>query len=509
MTLAKYLSGSSPRTLAVVVFAAIFLGSAGAISVFYVQAVGHLTDALRRHVGDLAETAASTIDMAAHEQLVSAGQFNGPLYRRVLAPLVQFHLRHPGIVYAYTIRVQPDGSEVVILDSTTDPAVRAEEAPYGREIIPSVLLEPYNDPDRTGLADVALRRGKSYVFVVPYVDDFGAFINGRTPLFDASGNYVGYAGVHYDIAAFQEDVNEVRLAGAITLGLAALLSLVLARTAKHVSAQARASLAQVQRAEIFMRHQRDRAETANTAKTELLRIATHDLKNPLSAIAGMSALLLKRTAPGAKRPATLEDAVDVLNTVHTSSKHMSDIVQGILVNEGLEAGGTPMAPAAVDVSALVREVLGFNEPAAKKKSINIQTDLPATLPAQADPRLVREAMDNYISNATKYSPAGATVTVALRPLADPPGWEFSVQDQGPGLSAEDQAKLFGKFQKLTPRPTGGESSTGLGLSIVKTIAELHHGSVGCETAEGRGCRFWLRVPLEPMKNSGACPPSAS
>jgi signal transduction histidine kinase len=72
--------------------------------------------------------------------------------------------------------------------------------------------------------------------------------------------------------------------------------------------------------------------------------------------------------------------------------------------------------------------------------------------------------------------------------------EFSVRDEGSGLSAGDQAMLFQKFKKLTPRPTAGESSTGLGLSIVKTVAERHGGSVGCESSPGQGARFWLRLP---------------
>jgi signal transduction histidine kinase len=100
-----------------------------------------------------------------------------------------------------------------------------------------------------------------------------------------------------------------------------------------------------------------------------------------------------------------------------------------------------------------------------------------------------------VSNALKYSPEGSAITVQLRAIEEGRAVEFAVQDAGPGLSEADQAQLYQKFKKLTPRPTGGESSTGLGLSIVKTIVELHGGSVGCDTSPGRGARFWLRLPV--------------
>jgi len=81
--------------------------------------------------------------------------------------------------------------------------------------------------------------------------------------------------------------------------------------------------------------------------------------------------------------------------------------------------------------------------------------------------------------------------------------EFAVQDAGPGLSEADHEKLFQKFKKLTARPTGGETSTGLGLSIVKTIAERHNGRVGCDSELGRGSRFWLRVPVQAPAQAAA------
>jgi signal transduction histidine kinase len=139
----------------------------------------------------------------------------------------------------------------------------------------------------------------------------------------------------------------------------------------------------------------------------------------------------------------------------------------------------------------------FNRTTAQRKRIAVRHEIAAGMLLMADAKLLREAFDNYVNNAIKYTPPGGSVTVTCRPLPADGQIEFSVQDTGPGLSPEDQARLFRKFQKLTPRPTGGESSTGLGLSIVKTIAERHQGQVGCESVVGQGARFWLRLPARP------------
>ncbi len=233
--------------------------------------------------------------------------------------------------------------------------------------------------------------------------------------------------------------------------------------------------------------QRDRAHRANEAKSELLRIASHDLKNPLSSIAGMSELMLnaKRRQPGAE---AAEEA-ETLDTIRGAARHMLEVVRGILTNEGLDTGAIAVKPAPCDLVPIVAAVVRFNAASAARKRQQLQVDLPAELRATADAQLLREAFDNYVSNAVKYSPLGARVIVRLAVEAG--GWEFSVQDTGPGLSVEDQAKLFQKFRRLTPRPTGQESSTGLGLSIVKSIVEWHGGEVGCDSALGRGSRFWV------------------
>jgi signal transduction histidine kinase len=99
-----------------------------------------------------------------------------------------------------------------------------------------------------------------------------------------------------------------------------------------------------------------------------------------------------------------------------------------------------------------------------------------------------------VSNAIKYTPVGGEMELSMSVGAD--GAVISVRDQGAGLSADDLSRLFGRFQRLSAKPTGGESSTGLGLSIVKRIVELHGGSISAESAGlGRGATFTIRLPV--------------
>src|SRR4029079_13800096 len=96
-----------------------------------------------------------------------------------------------------------------------------------------------------------------------------------------------------------------------------------------------------------------------------------------------------------------------------------------------------------------------------------------------DPDRIREAIDNLLSNAIKYSPLGGKIDVIVGREGD--NTSIQVKDQGPGLSPEDNSRLFGRFQRLSAKPTGGENSTGLGLSIVKRIVDLHGGRVTGES----------------------------
>ena len=116
-----------------------------------------------------------------------------------------------------------------------------------------------------------------------------------------------------------------------------------------------------------------------------------------------------------------------------------------------------------------------------------------------DPERIAQVIDNLLRKAIKYSPYGSSITVTLE---EKDGMaEFRVRDEGPGISEEDQARMFGEFQKLSARPTGGEVSTGLGLAIVKKIIDAHQGSIKVESNLGEGSTFIFTIPLSPDINT--------
>jgi len=129
---------------------------------------------------------------------------------------------------------------------------------------------------------------------------------------------------------------------------------------------------------------------------------------------------------------------------------------------------------------------------AEKKKIEILFEQGGPALIKADKLYLGRAIENLLSNAIKFSPENKKVFVSLG--SSPQSIEFSVKDEGPGISKEDQLKLFQRFQQLTAQPTGGESSSGLGLFIVKTIVDKIGGEVLCESEIGSGAKFILRLP---------------
>ncbi len=135
-----------------------------------------------------------------------------------------------------------------------------------------------------------------------------------------------------------------------------------------------------------------------------------------------------------------------------------------------------------------------NRPLAARKEQTITVAAPPDHAAMCDSDRIREAIDNLVSNAVKYSPIGGAIDLLV--ARQEGGILVQVRDQGAGLSPEDISRLFGRFQRLSAKPTAGETSTGLGLSIVKRIVDLHGGQIAVESAgPGKGATFKMTLPV--------------
>ncbi len=235
-----------------------------------------------------------------------------------------------------------------------------------------------------------------------------------------------------------------------------------------------------------------KVEEANAFKTELLGIAAHDLKNPLQVIQGFAALIEEsEMGDQAKQYATL---------IQSSSARMLKLIKDLLETAALDSGKLDLNKIPVNLADLLRAVAEHNRPNAEKKSQTIELDLEDDL-VEIDLERMREVFENLVSNAVKYSPNGKRIVVGSR--RSELGVEVFVKDEGQGLTEEDKQKLFGKFQRLSARPTGGESSTGLGLSIVKQLVELHGSKVWAESdGKDKGTTFFVALPLVSLDSKG-------
>ncbi|MDB6152593.1 MAG: signal transduction histidine kinase [Chthoniobacteraceae bacterium] len=234
----------------------------------------------------------------------------------------------------------------------------------------------------------------------------------------------------------------------------------------------------------------------NNEKTEFLGIAAHDLRNPLTAVIGYSDLLSLDTTPKVARMG---------RSIGKAGRRMLELITDLLDANAIEAGQYAAQIEAHDLRALVVISAQNHYAAAERKQIILDVDEGPDCWAKADRKATIQILDNLVSNALKYSPPGSRVLLSLNTDAHWSG--IAIQDEGPGITREDQQKLFLKHTRLSARPTGGESSYGLGLSIVKRLAETMGGSVHCESEPGNGATFILRLPSVPAPSSA--PPVAT
>jgi two-component system, sensor histidine kinase and response regulator len=219
------------------------------------------------------------------------------------------------------------------------------------------------------------------------------------------------------------------------------------------------------------------------AKDRLLCMTAHDLRNPATSIRA----LVHTLRSGSAGPLAAEQ-VDMLNTVYEASQSMLDLVNTLLDNSLIDASEMKINRQPTSLSDLVEEAVKLNSATAAMKGSRIVLSggpLPGLL--SIDGPRISSVLNNLLGNAVKFSPPGSTITVEQR-CADGK-CSVSFRDQGPGIPDDEHDKLFKEYGRTSVRPTGGEPSTGLGLSICHQVMLAHGGTILAENLAGGGAEF--------------------
>lgn len=229
------------------------------------------------------------------------------------------------------------------------------------------------------------------------------------------------------------------------------------------------------------------AVKANELKTELLGVVVHDLKNPLSVILGF-ANLAKDEIP---EDSELEES---LNFIESSSRSMLNLINKLLDSSAIETGKFQLECSPVNINEVIKKVYDEQSVVAIDKNQKlILNESEQSIFVNADFERLKQVIENLVSNAIKYSPKSEKIYINLS--KNDKNAVLEVIDRGQGISDAEKHRVFGKFQKLSARPTGGEASSGLGLSIAKQLIELQNGQISFESTQGTGSTFRVTLPL--------------
>jgi two-component system cell cycle sensor histidine kinase PleC len=232
------------------------------------------------------------------------------------------------------------------------------------------------------------------------------------------------------------------------------------------------------------------AEAASRTKSLFLAQMSHELRTPLNAINGFSEIIREQIVGPIGEPRYVEYA----GLIHSAGEHLLNVINDLLDLSKIEAGKMELEPERIDMTAFTDGCLDYVREAARAKHIVLGSTIDgASLWLQADARLAKQALLNLLSNALKYTPEGGKVTVTgkLSPLG---GLEIAVIDTGIGMSEADLGRAFEPFGQVNHEVTRAEKGSGLGLPLVRSLIELHRGTLRIHSAPGRGTEAILWFP---------------
>jgi len=229
------------------------------------------------------------------------------------------------------------------------------------------------------------------------------------------------------------------------------------------------------------------ARTAVKHQHQILNTTAHDLKNPLSIMPLLADMIMHHK----NDPKAIDD---IAQQIKDAGRRMAGVIDGILETAREEAGRVNLRLQAVELASLVTGVVNTNQALARNKKQQLHLKIIQNCKVYADPGKLIEIVDNLINNAIKYSPQDTSIYVQVMVRE-----EFAVieiRDEGPGLTKDDKKNLYRRFTSLSAQPTGGENSTGLGLSIVKNLVDAHRGFIyAASDGPGTGATFTVELPI--------------
>lgn len=239
-----------------------------------------------------------------------------------------------------------------------------------------------------------------------------------------------------------------------------------------------------------LEQEESRREELDRLKDEFVLTASHELRSPLTSVQGFAELLmLDRDSLTPQQAETVEIILD-------NCRHLVRLLNNLLDLARSDVGRLAIQPQPTEVAPLVEDVVRTMRAQTEAENQSLREDLPPGLPLiDVEPDRIRQILVNLLTNAHEYSPEGASIAVAARPVGAEV--EISVSDNGQGIPEDQIGRIFDRFTRGDAGLTQRVGGTGLGLAISKSLVELHGGSIAAESAVGVGSTFRVRLPIAP------------